>query len=187
MRQARQLAPHAGEVAAIDLGQRDPLAVRGARHHHAPRIDDQRVPEVREAVRAGARLVRRQEVALVLDRACPAEHLPVRRAGREGEGGRHEQQLRTGTALPAVELREAEVVADRQPERTELGREDDHLGAGGARVGLAHGHASGNVDVEQVDLAVAARISPHGDSRQLVLKLRSSPAPARSRIEPMRR
>src|SRR5207247_11292297 len=95
------------------------------------------------------------QVALVLDRPRAAEDLPVRRAGREGEGRGDEQHLGARADQAAVELRKAQVVADREPERAELGGHRDRLGPGRARRRLAHRHAPRALDAEQVQLAIA--------------------------------
>ena len=70
----------------------------------------------RLAVREGAPLVRGHDVALVLDRAGAEQELPVVLAGEERERGRHGDELGALDGEDAVELGEAEVVADGQPE-----------------------------------------------------------------------
>ena len=79
-----------------------------------------------------------------------------------------------------VELREAQVVADGQPERRRPGapRRADDLVAGLLVVGLAIGDPA-DVDVEHVDLAVAASSSPSGPIRDGGVE-EPSPAPRRA-------
>ena len=72
-------------------------------------------------------LCRRQHEALVLDRARAQQHLPVVLAGRARERARHEQPARAARGLRAVELGEAQVVADREPDAADLGLRHDHL------------------------------------------------------------
>ena len=92
----------------------------------------------------------------------------MRRAGVRGERGGNEQHL--GAAVldqAAIELGKAEVVADRQADGRARDIDDHELVARGGRVGLAQRRAARDVDVEQVDLAVArdqlaARIDHHG-------------------------
>ena len=54
-----------------------------------------------------ARLRRGEHVGAGLDRAGAQQHLPVRRAGRHGEGRGHGQHLRPGLGEIAVEARES--------------------------------------------------------------------------------
>src|SRR5262249_13391416 len=114
--QAGQLAPDPLQAGTVDLGQNDALTLSRTCHHRAPGIDEHRAGVVGEPVRAHASLVGGQEIALVLDRARAAEHVPVGGARGEGEGGRDEENLRAGPNQAAVELREAKVVADREAE-----------------------------------------------------------------------
>jgi hypothetical protein len=100
-------------------------------------------------------LVRGQEIALVLDGAGTTEDLPVRRAGRRRERGRHEQHLGAVARESAVELREAQVVADRAAERRERGTRHHRLRPGETRRRFLHRHAAGQGDVEEMDLPVA--------------------------------
>src|SRR5207247_8001814 len=69
--------------------------------------------------------------------------------------GGDEQHLGTRAHQAAVELWKAQVVADREPERAELGGHRDRLGPGRARRRLAHRHAPRELDVEEVQLAIA--------------------------------
>ena len=63
--------------------------------------------------------------ALVLDGARAQQHLPVVPPGLAREGARHEQEARTARALRPVQLREAQVVADREADAAER-RLGDH-------------------------------------------------------------
>src|SRR5262249_62391685 len=131
------------------------LTASGTAPLRAPGTADHRAAIVGEPVRAHAGLVGGQEIALVLDRARAAEHVPVGGARGEGEGGRDEENLRAGPNQTAVELREAKIVADGEAEDAELGGHHHGLGPRGARVRLAHGDPPGEIDVEQVHLAIA--------------------------------
>src|SRR5262249_22601880 len=153
--ETRHLATDPGEVVEVDRRRHDAVAVAGPREHPAPGIDDAGVAEVRHAVRTHAGLVRGEEVALVLDRARPAEHFPVRGSGGAGEGGGDEEDLCAPAREAAVELREAQVVAHREPEGPDRGGDHDHVLPRSARFRLAHGDPAGEVDVEEMDLPVA--------------------------------
>ena len=89
-----ELAADAGQVVEVDLGdRRRPRRRRRARARGPTgrRSASRRSRRSRAgSCRSGSAAI---DVALVLDRARPAEHLPVRRAGREGERRRHEQHL----------------------------------------------------------------------------------------------
>src|SRR5690348_16607129 len=79
--------------------------------------------------------------------------MPVILSGRRREMRRNGDELRTLEREDAVELRKADVVADRQPELPILDIRDDRLAAGLLRFGLAV-HDATHLDVEEVDLAV---------------------------------
>ena len=64
----------------------------------------------------------RQHIAGVFNGAGLQQHLPVVFAGVGRKGGRHHQQFSTGTRQMAVELREANVVANREPNAAETGK-----------------------------------------------------------------
>src|SRR5207249_7782548 len=66
-----------------------------------------------------------------------------------------EQHLGAGAYEAAVELWEAEVVADRESERAEPGRHGHHFVTGRARRRFADRDAAGEVDVEEMQFAVA--------------------------------
>ncbi len=74
-------------------------------------------------------------------------------AGGRREGRRDGQDLGPGEHQPAVELREAQVVADRHPHGATDRAARDHLVAGQRRRRLAVGDAA-DLDVEHVQLAV---------------------------------
>ena len=130
------------------------------REHRAPVVDDHRAPAraQRPAGRARGRvladLVGGDHERLVLDRARAQQDLPVRARRRDGEGGRHGDDPRAADREDPVELREADVVADRQAQPDAAGgRADDDLLARLLVLGLAVDHALDD-DVEHVDLAV---------------------------------
>ena len=54
----------------------------------------------------------------------------MRLAGLAGEGGRHGQDLGAGQRLGAEELREAHIVADREPSRPTAAISDARLAPG---------------------------------------------------------
>ena len=100
-------------------------------------------------------------MALVLDRAGAQQQLPVRLAGRVGEGRADHQQIAGRAHQRAVELRKAQVVADRQPHPQRLAAaahriERHRLAARPQRGGLVVA-ALAVVVAEQVDLVVARR------------------------------
>ena len=112
--QRRDRRADGAHALAVELRHADALAVARRREHEAPRVDDQRAA-VGRAAGPRAVLVRRHDVALVLDRPRPEEHLPVVAARLLREAGRHRQQLGARDGERAVQLREAQVVADGQP------------------------------------------------------------------------
>ena len=123
----------------------------------APRIDDHRAAEGRLAGRS-ADLRRGEDVRGVLDRPRPEQDLPVVATSALGEVGRDGQDRRAGQRERAVELREAQVVADRQADggAVDVGRDQPVAGRHPGRLGVDR--AGLDRDVEQVDLAI-----PRGD------------------------
>ena len=102
-----------------------------------------------------AGLRRREHEGAGLDGAGAQQHLPVRPAGRHGEGGGHGQDLGAGLGEVAVEVREAQVVADGEAEH-DLARLGQHrLLAGPEGGGFAVALAAVERHVEHVDLVVA--------------------------------
>ena len=89
----------------------------------------------------------------------------MRGSRRERKGGRHEQDLGAARRERPVELRESQVVADRQPERAELGGDGDDLRSRCATVRLPHGNPAGEIDVEEVNLAIVCE-QPSGRVEQ---------------------
>ena len=63
-----------------------------------------------------ADLVRGEDEGLVLDRPRPQQHLPVVAAGGDGEGRGHGDQTGAAQGEDPVELGEAQVVTDGQPD-----------------------------------------------------------------------
>jgi hypothetical protein len=124
---------------------------------------------VRRLARRPADLGRRHDIRAVLDRPGAQQHLPVVAPGPLSEVGGHGQDLGAGQGKRAVQLGEAQVVADRQAQ----GRPDDL----GGDQSMPSGHArrlgvTGPVidgDVEQVELAVERRDGTVGrDQRRAV-------------------
>ena len=80
----------------------------------------------------------------------------MRLAGRDGEGRWHRDQLGSSLGQSFEQGREAQVVANRQPERADR-RAANHHRALAARIdrGFAPALAGRQIDVEQMDLVVA--------------------------------
>ena len=90
--------------------------VRRRREHDAPRVDDHRAPAGADARRVLADLVRGDDERLALDRAGAQQDLPVVARRRERERGRDGDDLRALHGEDPVQLGEADVVTDAQPE-----------------------------------------------------------------------
>jgi hypothetical protein len=120
-----------------------------------------------------ADLVGGDHEGLVLDRPRADQDLPVGAAGDLGEGRRHEQHARALDRQGAVELGEAQVVADGQSEADAAGGVRLHdLVAALLRLRLAVDLAA-HLHVEHVDLPVdglelAVGTDVHGRVRELV-------------------
>ena len=153
MSQRRETAAHVLEPGEVELGERDAFAVGHRTQNRTPGIDDLRaaVGTARRPVLAPLR--RSDHEALALDRARAQQDLPVitPRGNRERRG--NEQHRRAEIDERAVELRKADVVADRQAERAARKLRDDDL-ASGRDVRRFAQHGAGKIDVEEVDLSI---------------------------------
>ena len=105
-----------------------------------------------------ADLVRGEDEGLVLDRPRPQQHLPVVAAGGAREGRGDGEQAGAAHGEDPVELGEAQVVTDAEPDaRARRPRAVTSSVAGLLVLGLAVGDAA-DVDVEHVDLAVDGEV-----------------------------
>ena len=104
----------------------------------------------------GPALGRGQDEGLVLDGTGPQQHLPVVLAGFPGKRAGHYQEARTALHQRAVELRKADVVADRESNAAEGRLGHDYVSAWSHRGGFGESVATGaaQIDVEQMDLPV---------------------------------
>ena len=114
--QRRHASARHGNLRRIDLGEDHARLGAAFGDDPAPRIDHQRMAEGVAPVLVPTALGGREHEAAVLDGAGAQQCLPVCAPGRAGEGRRHREQLRAGGTQVAVQLREAHVVAHRQPE-----------------------------------------------------------------------
>ena len=151
-----------------------PDAVRCLGDDRAPRVDDHRAPEGRLAGRP-ADLRRGEDPGAVLDGPRAEQDLPVVAAGPLREVGRDRQDLGAGQGERPVQLREAQVVADRQtePDAVDVGARPASSPAVTRADSVSAGPALDG-DVEQVDLAVAGGdLAVRARCRTLVLYGRS--------------
>ena len=111
-----QLAAHVGDALAARARRRrrlrPPRAGTATTSPHGSTI--RLWPKVRRPFSCVPPCAGGDHVALVLDRARPQQHLPVRRAGRVGERRRHREQVARRLHQGAIELGKAQVVADAQ-------------------------------------------------------------------------
>ena len=131
-----------------------PLAA-ALRQHLAPGRDDDRVAKGLAAVGVAAGLRGGNDEGAVLDGARPLQHMPVRLAGLAGEGGGRSQRRGARMRLRAIEVREADVVADRDAELQPRQIDDDRAIARMIDGGFAPALAVRQIDVEEMDLVVA--------------------------------
>ena len=125
MLQRGQHLADTSELGHVEVREPDAVALLGRADQHAtPRVDGHGVavrPPALLRVAERSPLPRRHHEALVLDRARAEQDLPVVLPRLVLELRRHEQHLRAHDHQSAVELREAEVVADRQAEPADVG------------------------------------------------------------------
>src|SRR5262249_3412653 len=153
------------------------------------RVDDHRAPAGADAGRVLADLVGGDDERLALDGPRAQQDLPVVARGRERERGRHADDLRAAHGEDAVELREADVVTDAQPEARAAGglREDARL-ARRLVLGLLV-DAPADLHVEHVDLAVgraqlAVRADVDGRVAPALVTLDALGEAARDEVDP---
>ena len=102
-----------------------------------------------------ARLRCSKDETAVFDGAGAHQHVPMRLAGRLGEGGGNGQHGGAGLGQCAVEGGKTQVVADRQSQHAPRQIADHGLFAGAIAARLAIALAIAEVDVEHMDLVVA--------------------------------
>src|SRR6266581_9765669 len=111
--------------------------------------------ESRASVLVQAALRSGEYIAAVLDGARPDQDVPVGLAGLLGKRCRNGDEGGPGLRERAIERGKAQVVADRQPQPApwQIGRDRGLAGLEAVRLAIAL--ATGEVDVEHVDLVVA--------------------------------
>ena len=142
----------------IDLGSDylGPLPAR-FRQNLAPGRDDDGMAEGLAAVGMAAGLRGGDDEGAVLDRPRALQHVPVRLAGLARERGGCSQRDGAGMRLRAIEMREADVVADghAEPQPRQVG---DHCPvAGMIDRRFPPALAARKIDVEEMDLVVARK------------------------------
>src|SRR3954470_4000056 len=103
---------------------------------------------VQAALRGG------EHIAAILDGARPDQDVPVRLAGLLGERRRDGDEGGPGLREGTIERREAQVVADRQPQLAPWQICRNRALTGFEAVRFAIALAAGEVDVEHVDLVI---------------------------------
>jgi hypothetical protein len=78
----------------------------------------------------------------------------MRLAGGESETARYRDNLGAGESQAAIELGEAQIVADAEPNCAARRTRPDDLAAGQLGVGLLYRDAAGQIDVEEMDFAI---------------------------------
>ena len=140
----------------FDIGDDDcRMNAVGLRQHLAPGRDDKAVAVGLPPALVPAGLRRREHEAAVLDGARPHQHMPMRRAGRPREGRGNREEVGPGLGQRPVEMREAQVVADRDAERAPRQIGQHRHVARLIVLGLAVALAARQVDVEHMDLVEA--------------------------------
>ncbi|MNT56065.1 hypothetical protein D3C86_1704020 [compost metagenome] len=98
----------------------------------------------------------REHITLRLDGPRANQHIPVRGAGHGGKGRRRGNQFRTGRTQLAVQLREAQVITDRQANPAHRRISHYHSTAISIVIGFAITAAIvRDIDIEQMQLVVA--------------------------------
>src|ERR687894_687218 len=114
--QGWELLPKAVEVVEVQGGERVSVAVGALGEHRTPRVDDDGPSVGPSSVGFPPPLGRSYDIGLVLYGPRPQQKLPVVLARLEREGGRDSESLGAAQREQSVELGEAYVVADREPD-----------------------------------------------------------------------
>src|SRR4051794_7928165 len=114
MPQAWHALPRNSDSIGIDIGRNHAGLSSCFSEHFAPRPYEHRVTISLAAIRVHATLCRRDHKGSALDRASSQQDIPVRLARGFGEGTWHREEGTARLREPAIELREAQIVADRQ-------------------------------------------------------------------------
>src|SRR5262249_43259559 len=136
-------------------GDDDALSIASAGDDRTPRVYDHGVAVACVPGRMGPALGRGEDVDLVLDRASSQHDFPVVPAGLHREGRGYRDETRSPGGEPPIQLREPEVVADRQTHRYASERGDDDLLTRSHRRRLLIGRPL-DLDVEEVELPIAS-------------------------------
>jgi hypothetical protein len=91
---------------------------------------------------------------LLLNRPSPEQDLPVVLPRVGSECGGDQDDLRASTTQPLIERRKAKVVADTQPEASNLGVDHDSLVSRSDGIALLEHRSTGDVHIKQVEFAV---------------------------------
>ena len=121
----------------------------------APRVDDHGVAPGLAAILVAAALGRGEHPRACLDGTRAQQHLPMSLPGGTGEGAGHRQHTRPRLGEQAVEIGEAQVVADREPDDSRCGGGDHGTVAGFVVRRLLPALSAADLDIEHVDLVVA--------------------------------
>ena len=133
VRQRWNLAADHRDTGRINGRVGDTDTVRCSRHHCAPRVDHHRPSIAPVARRVRAPLRGGYHVQPVFDGAGADQRLPVILASRQRKCRRQHDRLRALQGQDAKQLREAQVVADGQPDQEAIDLRDDNLIAGSDR------------------------------------------------------
>ena len=124
---AQVLAKLSGDAGVVKLANNDALAFGLAINDLAPRVDQHTIAVRFASVFVLAALRHCQYIALVLNGAGAQQHFPMRPPGRLGESGRDDVQV--AGAQGAIQLRETQVVTNRQPDASEWRCKSNRLAA----------------------------------------------------------
>src|SRR4029453_14732699 len=114
--QGGEFFPNAIEVVEVQSGERVSVAVGALGEHRTPRVDDDGPSVSPSSVGFPPPLGRSDDIGLVLHGPRPQQKLPVVLSCLEREGGRDSEYPGAAQCEQTVELGEAHVVADREPD-----------------------------------------------------------------------
>jgi len=121
-----------------------------------PGIDYHAVPIGFTTVEMIPSLVRRDDIAQVLDGAGPHQYFPVRTPGNGGKGGWQYDNFHTGIELLPEQLWKAQIVTNTQAKATERGIDDNYFIAWLDGIGLGILFTTiDKIHIEQMHLVIA--------------------------------
>ena len=157
----------------IRTGSRIVVIGGGLGHDLAPWRDNQRMAIGAATIRMRSALGSGNDEAAGFDGTRTKQNMPMRLAAVEGEGRRNGQHFRTVLSKAAIEMREAQIVTDRQPHIHAAALGAHHFIARREIAGLTIALSIANIGVEHMNLVVMRPNFAVGTDKQVPVDVSS--------------